>query len=133
MPRKKKTVQETTALTETIAVEEVEVNNLRQELDKVKEIDGVIGYILRDTSTATINLDDPEKLVDYAILSSTALELGNTLADKLELGEVKDIALKGRDVKIISLTHDETNISVFVDKEDKYEKILSKLRSLKRA
>ncbi len=131
MAKKKKTVQKTATLTEAIAVEESEVDSLRQDLEKVKELEGVIGYILRDSSIATINLEDPEKLVDYAILSSLALEVGDTLADRLELGDVRDVTLKGKDVKVISLTRDETKISVFVDKEDQCEKVLSKLRALK--
>jgi len=120
-------------LSEAVAVEESEVDSLRQDLEKVKELDGVVGYILRDSSTAMINLDDPKKLVDYAILSSLALEVGDTLAKRLELGDVRDITLKGRDTKVVSLTRNETKISVFIDKEDEYEKILSKLRSLRRS
>ncbi len=131
MAKKKKPVQKTATLTEAIAVEESGVDSLRQDLEKVKELEGVIGYILRDSSIATINLEDPEKLVDYAILSSLALEVGDTLAERLELGDVRDVTLKGKDVKVISLTRDETKISVFVDKEDQYEKVLSKLRALK--
>ena len=49
---------------------------IRTFLDDMKTKDGVVGYILRNTKSATIDLNDPTKLIDYAILSSSAKETG---------------------------------------------------------
>ena len=43
---------------------------IKQNIDKINEKEGVIGYILRDKKSASINLKDPTKIIDFAVLSS---------------------------------------------------------------
>jgi len=130
MARKKKTVQETVTVTEPLTIEESHDNNLRANLEEIKTYDGVIGYILRNSTSAAIDLKDPTKLIDYAILSSSALDASEALSEDFNLGDVKSIIVDGKDVKVLSLTVSDNRISVFVDKEANYEKILRKLHDL---
>jgi len=130
MARKKKTVQEVAAVTEPLAVEESHMNNLRANLEEIKTFDGVIGYILRNSTSAAIDLKDPTKLIDYAILSSSALDAGEVLSEDFNLGDVKSIIVDGKDVKVVSLTVSDNRISVFMDKEANCEKVLRKLHGL---
>ena len=130
MPRKKKTVQEIATVTEPLTVEESHVNNLRAKLEEIKTYDGVIGYILRNSTSAAIDLKDPTKLIDYAILSSSALDAGEVLSEDFNLGDVKSIIVDGKDVKVLSLTVSDNRISVFMDKEANCEKVLRKLHGL---
>jgi predicted regulator of Ras-like GTPase activity (Roadblock/LC7/MglB family) len=127
MARKKKTVQETVTVTEPLSVEESHVNNLRANLEEIKTYDGIIGYILRNSTSAAIDLKDPTKLIDYAILSSSSLDASEALAEDFNLGDVKSIIVEGKDVKMLSLTVSDNRISVFMDKEANSEKILKKL------
>lgn len=129
MTKKKKSVQEAAVLTETTAAEARPVSDLRTSLEEIKAYDGVIGYILRNSTSASIDLKDPTKLIDFAILSSSALDLSKELSELFNLGEVKDIVVEGKDVKVLSLTIDENKISVFLEKNAEYESILRKLRS----
>jgi predicted regulator of Ras-like GTPase activity (Roadblock/LC7/MglB family) len=130
MTRKKKTIQEVTAMTEPLAVEESYVNNLRVNLEEINTYNGVIGYILRNSTSAAIDLKDPTKLIDYAILSSSALDASEVLSEDFNLGAMKSIIVEGNDVKVLSLTVNENRISVFMEKEANCEKVLKKLHSL---
>jgi predicted regulator of Ras-like GTPase activity (Roadblock/LC7/MglB family) len=130
MGRKKKTVQEVAAVTEPLAVEESAVNNLRANLEEINAYNGVIGYILRNSTSAAIDLKDPTKIIDYAILSSSALDASQVLSEDFNLGAMKSIIVEGNGIKLISLTVNENKISVFMEKEANCEKVLRKLRSL---
>lgn len=127
MTRKKKTIQEIATVTEPITIEESHINNLRANLEEIKTYDGVIGYIVRNSTSAAIDLKDPTKLIDYAVLSSSALDASEALSEDFNLGDVKSIIVTGKNVKVLSLTVRDNRISVFMDKEANYEKALRKL------
>ena len=127
MTRKKKTIQEIATVTEPLTIEESHINNLRANLEEIKTYDGVIGYIVRNSTSAAIDLKDPTKLIDYAVLSSSALDASEALSEDFNLGDVKSIIVTGKNVKVLSLTVRDNRISVFMDKEANYEKTLRKL------
>lgn len=131
MVKRKRGSEEVAAVAEPVAVEEtMSVGNLRGNLEEIKAYDGVIGYILRNSTSAAIDLKDPTKIIDYAILSSSALDASEELSKIFKLGKVKDIVVEGRGVRVLSLTVDENKISIFVEKGADWEKILRKLRSI---
>ena len=129
MVKKKRGLEEVEAVVEPVAVEEtVSVDNLRANLEEIKTYDGVVGYILRNSTSAAIDLKDPAKIIDYAIISSSALDAGEELSKLFNLGAVKDIVVEGKIVKVLSVTVDENRISVFLEKDADCEKILRKLQ-----
>jgi predicted regulator of Ras-like GTPase activity (Roadblock/LC7/MglB family) len=128
MVKKKKIGEEIATVAEPLIVEETtSAHNLRASLEEVKTYDGVIGYILRNSSSAAIDLKDPAKIIDYAILSSSALDAGKELSELFDLGGARDIVVEGKNAKMVSLTIDENRISVFMDKNVDSERILRKL------
>lgn len=131
MVKKRKDVQHVVALTEPItAVEEATtVNNIRTRLEEIRNYEGVVGYILRNSSSASIDLKDPTKIIDYAIISSSSIDAGQALSELFDLGLTKNVAVEGKNVKILSFTLGENKISVFMDKNVDSEKILKKLRT----
>ena len=100
---------------------------IRTFLDDMKTEDGVVGYILRNTKSATIDLNDPTKLIDYAILSSSAKETGKELSQTFGIGEIEHVVVEGKNVKLLSLTIGENDISVFVEKTVDHDKIYKTL------
>lgn len=132
MVKKKKSTQSIAAVAEPVAVEATPVNDIRACLEEIKAYEGVIGYILRDSTSAAIDLKDPTKLIDYAILSSSALDAGEEFSELFDLGKIKSIVVEGKDVKKLSLTVDEDRISVFMEKNADCEKILGRLHALGR-
>ena len=132
MVKKKKSAQKIAAVTAPVAVGATPVNDLRACLEEIKAYKGVIGYILRNSASAAIDLKDPTKLIDYAVLSSSALDASEEFSKLFDLGKIKNIVVEGKDVKKLSLTIDENRISVFMEKNADCEKILRRLRALGR-
>jgi predicted regulator of Ras-like GTPase activity (Roadblock/LC7/MglB family) len=132
MVKKKKDLQEEVeAVTEAIAVEEATaVNSLKANLEAIKECDGVVGYILRNTTSASIDLKDPTKIIDYAILSSSALDAGKVLSELFDLGDANNIVVNGKSIKMVSLIVGESKVSLFMDKSADSEKVLRKLHEI---
>lgn len=129
MVKKKRGVPESElSIAEPVVTEEVtSSSNLRTTLEEIKSYDGVIGYILRNSSSAAIDLNDPTKIIDYAILSSSALDSSEKLSELFDLGAVKNIIVQGKDIQMLSLMIGENKISIFLEKGADYEKILRKL------
>ena len=129
MVKKRKDAQHVVALAEPIAAveEATTVNNIRAQLEDIKNYEGVVGYILRNSSSASIDLRDPTKVIDYAILSSSSIDAGQVLSELFDLGQAKNVAVEGKNVKMLSFTLEENKISVFMDKNVGNEKILKKL------
>ncbi len=131
MVKKKKSVQEATAMAESRAVEDaMSVSKMRASLKEIKKFDGVIGYILRNSTSAAIDIKDSTKIMDYAVLSSSAFDAGEEFSELFDLGGIENIVIEGKDVKVLSLTINENNISIFMEKNADCNKILRKLREL---
>jgi predicted regulator of Ras-like GTPase activity (Roadblock/LC7/MglB family) len=125
---KKKKTSEVATLTEPVTLEDTSSeDSLRTNLEEVKTYDGVIGYILRNTTSASIDLKDPTKIIDYAILSSEAFATASQLAELFNLGNVKSILVEGNTVKMLSLAFGDNKIGVFMEKNADWGKVLKKL------
>ena len=130
MVKKKRDSQDVTTEAQPIAVEETtSMGNLRANLEEIKTYDGVIGFILRNSTSAAIDLKDPTKIIDYAILSSSAHDASEELSELFNLGEIKDIVIEGNDVKVLSLAVGENKVSVFMEKDADSKKISKRLFS----
>ncbi|HML03025.1 MAG TPA: hypothetical protein VK487_06590 [Candidatus Bathyarchaeia archaeon] len=110
--------------------EEAPPERIRAVLNEMKTKDGVVGYILRNTKSATIDLNDPARMIDYAILSSSAKEAGEEFSQAFDLGEIENVLLEGKNIKLLSLEVDENDISVLMDKSVDHKKILETLNNI---
>jgi len=125
---RKKNIQEIATVTEPVIIgEATSENSLRRNLEEIKTYDGVIGYILRNSTTAAIDLKDPAKIVDYAILSSSAFDASKELSELFELGNTKNMLVEGKDAKALSVVIGENEISVFMEKNADHRKVLKRL------
>lgn len=124
-------MQEAETISEPITAfeETAHTSNPRASLEEIKNYDGVIGYILRNSSSASIDLKDPTKIIDYAIISSSAVDLGKELSELFDLGETKSISVEGKEIKMLSMTIDENKISVFMEKKADSERVLKRLHA----
>lgn len=125
---RKKNIQEIATVTEPVIIgEATSENSLRRNLEEIKTYDGVIGYILRNSTTAAIDLKDPAKIIDYAILSSSAFDASKELSELFELGNTKNMLVEGKDAKALSVVIGENEISVFMEKNADHKKVLKRL------
>jgi len=90
--------------------------DVRSRLERIKSREGVIGYILRASTSAAVDLKDPSKIIDYAVLSAAALESGESLSRGFSLGRINSNVLEGKDVKILSVIIGAQKLSVFMEK-----------------
>jgi len=115
MPAKSKSKEE-------IETEE-EIETLQETLRDIKTREGIVGYILRGSNSASIDLKDPTKIIDYAILSATSLETGQDIANTFEVGKVDAIIMEGGDMKILSMIIGDNRLSIFMEKNVDHEKL----------
>lgn len=129
MPRRRsaKKKEKTPAEKESLVEKDEEAEALRAKLESIKDMPEVIGYILRNSRSATIDAKDPTKIIDYAMLSSSTIEVAEKLVDSFRLGEAEKIVLEGDTAKLLSLSIGENSISVFMEKNAKEDKIYRNL------
>jgi len=104
-----------------------EIEEIQETLKDIKNREGIIGYILRGLNSASIDLKDPTKIIDHAILSATAVEAGQDIANTFEIGNVDTIILEGGEMKVLSMVIGDNRLSIFMDKNVDHVKLCEDL------
>jgi predicted regulator of Ras-like GTPase activity (Roadblock/LC7/MglB family) len=115
------------AETKTLDAEN-EFEELQKKLQDIKDQEGIIGYILRNKKSASIDLKDPRRIIDYAILSSTAFDASQEMTESLQMGEPKKIVLEGEETKILSMNVNNYRLSIFMEKSVNHNKLYKNLK-----
>jgi predicted regulator of Ras-like GTPase activity (Roadblock/LC7/MglB family) len=131
MVKQKRSIHETA---ETVIVDAVTSSeedpvftDLSKNLAEIRKAKGVIGYILRSATAATIDLKEPEKIVEYAILSSQVLDSSREISELFELGDVESTLIEGKEIKALCLVIGENKISIFMEKNADHADILKRV------
>lgn len=103
---------------------------LHATLNEIKTIANVIGYIVRNSTSATIDFDDPSEIADYALFSSSMLTISKDIANLFQLGNVEGIIVEGKNAKLLYSTVADNRVSVFIEKGKDCGPILRKLSSI---
>ena len=101
--------------------------DLSDKLAEIRKDKDVIGYIIRNKTSATIDLDKPEKLVEYAIFSSQVLDSSQEISDQFELGDVESVLIEGKESKALCMNIEGNKISIFMEKNADDADILKKI------
>jgi predicted regulator of Ras-like GTPase activity (Roadblock/LC7/MglB family) len=104
-----------------------DVEDLQEKLQSIKGREEIIGYILRGSNSASIDLKDPTKIVEYAILSTTSFETGQALSTMFEIGEVDTTITEGEKTKILSRVINDHRLSIFMDKNVDHNRLCKDL------
>jgi predicted regulator of Ras-like GTPase activity (Roadblock/LC7/MglB family) len=104
-----------------------DIENVQEKLQNIKDLEGIIGYILRGPNSASIDLKDPTKIIDYAVLSATAFEAGQDMSAMFEIGEVDSIITEGENTKILSRVVNEHRLSIFMEKNVDHNRLCKDL------
>jgi predicted regulator of Ras-like GTPase activity (Roadblock/LC7/MglB family) len=108
-----------------------EIDNDEMLLEKLKEIknqEGIIGYILRSSNSAAIDLKDPQKTIDYAVLSSAVLEVSNKMTEKLQVDEVEKAVVETEETKLLSMRLGNKQLSIFMEQTVNHNKLYKELK-----
>lgn len=107
--------------------EHTSIVNLRAAVERIKSRDGIIGYIIRGPTSASVDIKDPSKIIDYAALSTEAMETGETLSEAFDLGKILHIVVEGKSAKVLLLKKGEQELTVFVEKNVDHNAVLREL------
>ena len=100
---------------------------LQEKLQEIKEQEGIIGYILRGSKSASIDLKDPKKIIEYAMLSSTTFDVGKDISEELQMGDIEKILVESENSKFLSTTMDDQHLTIFMEKNVNHNKIYKEL------
>ena len=101
--------------------------DLSRNLAEISKEKDVVGYIVRNATSATIDLKEPEKIVEYAIFSSEVFESSQEISDLFQLGPVQSILIEGKEIKTLCIIIDDNKISIFMEKEADHADILKRV------
>lgn len=101
--------------------------SLRVSLDRIKLRPGIIGYIVRGPTSASVDVKDPSKIIDYAALSAEAMEASDSLSESFDLGKMCSIVLEGKNAKILLLRKGEQELTVFMEKSVDHNAVYKEL------
>ena len=103
--------------------------DLSDKLAKIRKGKNVIGYIIRNRTSAKIDLEKPEKLVEYAIFSSQVLDSSQEISDQFKLGNIQNIIIEGKESKVVCMNIEGNKIGIFVEKNANHDNILKQFSS----
>lgn len=130
--------QNTTAkLVETDSISVVDVTpaegedsvfaSLGASLAEIRKLKGVVGYILRGSTSAIVDLDEDEKVSQYALLSYQLYESSLEIAKQLSVAQVESVLVEGGKLKVLFIRIGENNISVFMEKGASHSWIIKRI------
>jgi hypothetical protein len=104
-----------------------DTKNIGSCLAEIRKLEGVIGYIFRSESAATIDLNEPDKIIDYAMLSTELNGCTDIIEQIFDVGSVECILAEGNNAKVLCIANGLNRISVFMSKSTNHEEIKQKL------
>ncbi|MGD0070039.1 MAG: roadblock/LC7 domain-containing protein [Candidatus Bathyarchaeia archaeon] len=121
-----------TAIANEVAVISVDEENsgfasLSASLAEIRKLKGVIGYILRSNTSAIIDLNEQDKIIEYAVLSTQMHDSSQEIAKQFNLGETESILVEGKNVKVLCMSIGENKISVFMEKSATHAWIIKRI------
>ena len=103
--------------------------SLAASLAEIRKLDGVKGYILRSDTSAVMDLTEPDKIIEYALLSSQISESSCEMAKQFNLVDIESVLVEGKSVKVLCMRIDENKISVFMENTANHTLILQMFNS----
>jgi len=132
LKQKTSTNETETAFTNEVAITSVDEENsafanLSASLTEIRKLKGVIGYILRSNTSAIIDLNEQDKIIEYAVLSSQMHDSSQEITKQFNLGETESILVEGKNVKVLCMSIGENKISVFMEKSATHAWIIKRI------
>ncbi len=104
------------------------IEKMQEKLQELKDQEGIIGYILRGSKSASIDLKDPTKIIEYAVLSSTVFDVSRNMTDTLQIGELDTVVVESEKTKLLSMNINEHRLSIFMEKSVDHDKLYNNLK-----
>lgn len=115
------------AATVTVGDEKSGFANLSERLAEIRKLKGVLGYILRNNASAILDLDDPDKIIQYAMFSWQIHDSCQEVAKQFNLGETESMLVEGLNVKALCMSLGENKISLYMEKSAAHAWIIKRI------
>ena len=121
-----------TELTNEVAVtsatdEDSAFANLGASLAEIRKLKGVIGYILRGSNSAMLDLSELDKISQYAALTYQLNESSLEIVKQLNFADVESVLVEGENQKVLFMRIGENKISVFMEKSASHSGIIKRI------
>jgi predicted regulator of Ras-like GTPase activity (Roadblock/LC7/MglB family) len=90
--------------------------NLATTLSEVRKLKGVLGYILRSSTTAVVDLTQKESVTDYAMLAYEIHDCIGAISRQFKLADVECAVVEGQTAKVLCMGIGENHLAVFMEK-----------------
>ena len=90
--------------------------NLAATLAEIRKLKGVLGYILRSSTTAVVDLTQKESVTDYAMLSYEIHDCAGAIGKQFKLADVECAVAEGQAAKVLCMGIGENHLAVFMEK-----------------
>lgn len=107
---------------------ENDMEQLQEKLQELKNQEGIIGYILRGPNSASIDVKDPTKIIEYAVLSSTIFDVSSNMTETLQIGEVNTAVVESEETKLLSMNINDHRLSIFMEKNVDHDSLCKSLK-----
>jgi predicted regulator of Ras-like GTPase activity (Roadblock/LC7/MglB family) len=98
-------------------------------LIEICKIDGITGFTLKNSTQAAVKLDDSGELPEFALLASQLFVSSEELSEYFGMGAVKNAVLEGAKARILCLSIEGNQISVFMEKSVDCGEVLKRILS----
>src|SRR4030042_6476819 len=110
-----------------VVQEDSTFESLLTSAQEIRKNENVLGYILRGENNATVDLNEPSRIVEYAMLASQAFESSEKMADTFNLGKTRNVKVEGQTAKEFFANLDQNKLCVFMKKTADYSWMLELL------
>jgi predicted regulator of Ras-like GTPase activity (Roadblock/LC7/MglB family) len=121
-----------TALTDAVAVtsaydEDSAFASIGASLAEIRKLKGVVGYILRGSTSAMLDLDELDKISQYASLTYQLSESSLEIARQLNVAVVESVLVEGGNLKVLFMRIGENTVGVFMEKSASHSSIIKRI------
>jgi predicted regulator of Ras-like GTPase activity (Roadblock/LC7/MglB family) len=102
-------------------------SSLATSLAEIRKLKGVMGYILRNNTSAIVDLSEQEKIIEYAILLSQITESSTEMAKQFNLVDIESVLVEGKFVKVLCMSIGDNRIGVFMERTATHALIIKRI------
>jgi hypothetical protein len=96
-------------------------------LAEIRKKNKLIGFTLKNSTRAMIDLDKKEDLTQLSLLANQLFDSSAKLLNACKQGSMKSAVLEGSKMRVLCLSVSGNQISVFMEKTVDYDRIVEKL------
>ena len=99
----------------SVGDEDSDFKNLTASLVEIRKLEGVLGAILRNKTSAVVAFEEQDKISAFALLSTCIRESSIEIAKPFDLSFVESVLVEGKDAKIFCIRLGDNRLDVLME------------------